>query len=350
MNLQIHHVAACAVVLVACVVAPTQQYSTGSSSAQPAPPVGNWQEVRVANDSLRVLMPWQPTIEESSESDFDGTDIHSTIGRLQTGQMLIGFMVLSAQGGFISDPFERARSAATTDSSASNWKIRWEKKSEADGFQTADRIVDNEEAGASIRFHYVEGKTKIYTLFALYPTIQEQTSTQWIETYMEGAKYSPNEALVRVGDGTLDTTAWQSINPPGRDFAGEIPGLPFRATNSERLTNIEAETHIYGVGDADQNFGFQILVHEFEDKIPKDALETARKVTARDFASSAEIYVHQRGYPGLDVTLTSATHTLRAQYFVTSQRIYELVSWSPTANVADHKDAHSRFVGSFRIL
>lgn len=332
--------------LAGCMVSP---HSMHAHYGGPPPPA-DWQEVRLSDSSMRLRMPAQPQLEESSEADFDGTIIRSTVGRYIAGNMILGFSVISADGGFIEDPFEKASSAATSSSGHDQWNVRWEKEYSRDGFLAADRIVDNSAAGATIRFHFVQGRTKIYALFAAYPTSQEAQSQWWVDEFLRAASYAPREALSPHGDGRLSWEDWGYIFPPEREFAVEIPGAPSTIALPDRLSGLDAETHSYGVSDESDGLGFKILVHEFARGVPEEAIARARGVTGAGYDVVSETYVHQRGYPGVDVKLKSATHVLYAQYFVTKGRVYEMLSWSPLQSATEHAAARRRFLHTFRIL
>jgi hypothetical protein len=329
--------------LASCVAAATGQ----SQHAQPASPA-HWQDVWVQDGGLRLRMPGQPQTEKTQELDFDGSVIRSTTGRFIGSNMIVGFSVMNADHGFINDPYEKASGAATKDSN--DWTVRWKTESHKNGFRTADRVIDSAQLRASVRLHFVQGKTTIYSLFAAYPTHLESQSEWWVKEFLESASYATQEALFPMGNGTISGDAWEFIYPPEREFAAEIPGQPSSISLGQYLKGHDAQSYSFGVSDANALVGYRILVHEFADRVPKEAIEEARALSAKGIQVTSREYIHQRGFAGIDVVHDAPNYRLQARYFVTQDRLFEVLVWGKQEDLQKNEATRTRFLNSFRIL
>lgn len=329
--------------------------SAGSGVGHSAtiPPPSRWQRISPPGSAFSVAMPGQPEVGTEVEPDFDGTPIHSTVGKLLAADKAVfGYVVIDSPGGFVDDPYAAARDAARGSGQQDEERevVRREKKYEAHGFLITDRIVDMPDEGVVLYMRMYVGKTRAFGAFLAMARQAESTMRPVIDGYFGSVQLDPAQAVTPVGDGRLTPDRWEFIYPPEADFAIRMPGSARGVEGQQQFAGQDVYVRRYGVQNPAGTEVFEVVVTEFDDDLPKGAIAAARRGwTKAGYTVRSESFVQSRGFGGSSVRYENAREAVQVNYYETSSRLYEVRVRMPRGSEAALRQARKWFIDSFRI-
>jgi hypothetical protein len=326
------------------------------------PPTSRWTTVDAPGTGVSCLLPGPPLLDSRSEIDFDGTELRATLGRVAAGsEAVFGFVVLESPNGFIADAYTHARRLAEDDTrdearragtkdARDDAHVRFARKGRRGGFSTYDTLSDRSD-GISFRLRLLLGRTRVFGLYVHFPTASKAALEQTIDFYLDSARMDPSEQVIPTGDGRLALDAWRHVYPEGAGFAVSMPGDARASAGRERFGGGEVEVERYAVSGGDDRELFEVVVRSFERRPPEGAFDLLREqALGEGLGAREERFVHQRGFSGRAVIYESPAQVIRARYFVTERRLYEVRAASSIEQAARRAREHASFLDSFRIL